>query len=125
MPTPLLDPAECQRVLDVHTANARRHAKTYAELGKEPTWVTRRLQRAKKIGLYPSPEASAQGARLGYAPENDLTHTVPDGYMLKGASTLYDADGTLKLQWVKSQVDYERQMEMFKEAVAEMAVSLP
>src|SRR3990167_6598489 len=94
MPTPILDPAECQRVLDIHTANARRHVKTCEHFDKKPQWVTRRLTRAKEMGLEPSPSAAAQGARFGYAPEHDLTHTVPDGYALKGASTLYDGMAT-------------------------------
>ncbi|MCR4341662.1 MAG: DUF6378 domain-containing protein [Gemmatimonadaceae bacterium] len=33
MATPLLDPDECQRALDLHTANGRRHEKTAQELG--------------------------------------------------------------------------------------------
>lgn len=40
----------------------------------------------------------------GFAPENDLTHPVPDTHIAKGVSTMYDANGDVKLQWVKSDV---------------------
>ena len=122
MPTPTLDPAECQRVLDVHTANARAHGKTCEQLGKNGTWVSRRLMRAKALGLEPNSASKAQAARYGYSPEHDMTKTVPDGYFVKGVSTYYDSEGEPKGQWVKSSIDHERQMEIFREAVAVLAL---
>jgi hypothetical protein len=38
----------------------------------------------------------------GYNPDYDLQHPVPEGMGLKGVSTLYDAEGNVKVQWVKS-----------------------
>ena len=49
----------------------------------------------------------------------------PDGYRVKGTSTLYDADGEMKLEWVKLDADQERQAELFREAIKEMAAELP
>jgi hypothetical protein len=46
-------------------------------------------------------------AKRGYAPESDLTHPVAQGQFLKGASTLYDDEGNIKQQWVKSQADLQ------------------
>ena len=40
---------------------------------------------------------------------------IPDGYKLKGKSTLLDSDGNAKIQWVKTEVDKERQEEMMRE----------
>lgn len=68
---------------------------------------------------------AADAVRRGLSPEHDLTHIVPDGYRLKGASTLYGADGEAKLQWVKSQADEQRQQEIFRQAVAAMVDYLP
>lgn len=59
-------------------------------------------------------------ARKGYAPECDLNHIVPDGYALKGTSTLYNKDGDLSLQWVKTDTDRLRQQEMVLELIAAM-----
>jgi len=59
----------------------------------------------------------SRAARNGYSPDHDMTHPVPDGFQVKGVSTLYDADGNAKAQWVKSQADKERQEEMMREAI--------
>lgn len=45
---------------------------------------------------------------------------APDGWRVKGTSTLYDADGNAKLQWVKTTADMERQRELMAAAVAAM-----
>jgi len=50
---------------------------------------------------------------------------VPDGYQIKGTSTLYDADGEAKLQWVKTSADADRQKEMFAAAIEEMKADVP
>lgn len=63
---------------------------TARALGLDPAGVLRRITRLK--------------AR-GYNPENDQRHPVPEGQMLKGVSTLYDDQGNVKIQWVKSQGD--------------------
>lgn len=63
-----------------------------------------------------------KAAMRGYAPDHDLTHPVPDGFKLRGTSTLYDAQtGDAKIQWVKSEADKERQLEIFREAVSAMS----
>lgn len=66
-----------------------------------------------------------RAARQGYSPEHDMTQPVPDGFHLKGTSTLYGADGNQKLQWVRSSINHERQREIFEEAVQGMAETLP
>jgi len=66
-----------------------------------------------------------KAAKMGYAPEHDMTRTVPDGYTVKGISTLYGADGIQKAQWVKSSVDRERMEEIMREGFAAMAEDLP
>lgn len=64
-------------------------------------------------------------ARHGHAPEHDMTKTVPDGYTVKGTSTLYDDAGQPKIQWVKTQVDHQRQLEMMQEAIEALCEDLP
>ena len=59
-------------------------------------------------------------ARQGYAPEHDMVKTCPDGYFVKGVSTLYTngEDGTqISAQWVKTQADAQRQAEIVQELV--------
>jgi hypothetical protein len=65
-------------------------------------------------------EAKAKLASQGYAPEHDMVKTCPDGYFVKGVSTLYTQgeNGTqVAAQWVKTQADAKRQAELIQEAV--------
>lgn len=64
-------------------------------------------------------------ALKGYSPAHNMTHTVPDGYKVKGVSTLYRDDGTVAQQWVKSSADAERQLAMMREAIDAMTCDLP
>ena len=51
-----------------------------------------------------------KAALAGHAPENDMTHPSPPGFNVKGTSTLYDDDGNMRLQWVKTQQDKDAQI---------------
>jgi hypothetical protein len=67
----------------------------------------------------------AKAARQGYSPQHDLTHIVPDGFTVKGTSTLYDEGGKPRLQWVKSNADQARREQIIREAYEAMADELP
>lgn len=56
-------------------------------------------------------------ALKGVGHGRDVSHIVPDGYRVKGTSALTDAAGNIKLQWVKTDVDNERQLEMMRAVV--------
>ena len=49
---------------------------------------------------------------------------APDGYEIKGTSTLVDADGNTVVQWIKTGIDRERQEAMFREMVAGMVAEI-
>lgn len=66
-----------------------------------------------------------RAARQGWSPEHDMKKTVPDGYHVKGTSTLYDEHGKAKLQWVKSSIDAKRQKELMREAIEALTEDLP
>lgn len=74
-----------------------------------------------------------KAAKQGWAPKHDMTKTVPEGYTVKGTSTLYNADGEVAAQWVKSTLDGDKLLERvtaiieaFKEEVpAPKLVKLP
>ena len=68
----------------------------------------------------------ARAAGQGYSPDHDMTHPVPDGFRLKGTTSLYNMEtGEGKLQWVKTEADKERQAEIFREAVKALASDIP
>jgi hypothetical protein len=56
------------------------------------------------------------------AKEHDYGNkAVPPGFGIKGVSQLVDADGNIKVQWIKSVADKESQLEMLAEAVDGLA----
>jgi hypothetical protein len=62
-------------------------------------------------------------ASKGFSPKHDMIHTVPDGYKVKGTSTLYK-DGAPVIQWVKSDADKERQLQIVLEAIENASESI-
>lgn len=50
----------------------------------------------------------------------DVSNLVPDGYKVKGTSTLTDEFGNTKMQWVKTDIDAERQVEAMRAVVEAM-----
>jgi hypothetical protein len=83
-------------------------------------------QAAKKLGIDRVTlrehvrKVQARAAIRGWSPENDMVKTVPEPYVVKGTSTLYDEDGKQKLQWVKTSLEHEKLIAMMREVVSEM-----
>ena len=61
-----------------------------------------------------------KAAIQGLSPAHDMTHTVPDGFKVKGVSTYYNNEGKPSGQWVKSQVDADRMQELQRAAIEAM-----
>lgn len=83
---------------------------TATHFGMNPRTISRRIKRL---------------ALRGHSPEHDMTKTVPDGFRVKGVSSLYNKDGVLSAQWVKSTSDSERQYQMMLEAVSALSDDIP
>lgn len=60
----------------------------------------------------------------GYSPDHDMIHAVPDGYIAKGVSTYYNADGKATAQWVKSSVDEQRRKAIIEESYKTMIAGM-
>ena len=87
--------------------------KIAAAIGDDPGAIRKAIRAIK-----------GRAAKSGHAPEHDMHHTVPDGYAVKGTSTLYK-EGQPVLQWVKTNQDADRQLELMKEAIAALCEDLP
>ena len=77
--------------------------------------ITRRslqLTLARLVGM---------AARRGLSAEHGMTHSVPDGYEVRGVSTLYGPDGKVSQQWVKSRLRDDDAAKAMREAIEEMA----
>jgi len=89
-------------------------AKAAQALGQNIRTVKRKLANVKK-----------RAAKQGYSPDHGMVHTVPEGYFVKGVSTLYGDDGEIKAQWVKSNADMERLRLACDEALEAFLETLP
>jgi len=58
-----------------------------------------------------------RAAKMGYAPDADMTKPTTGPFVVKGTSTLYDEEGKPKIQWVKTALDKEAQLEIMRQAV--------
>jgi hypothetical protein len=76
------------------------------ELGMNIGGASEALQAVKK-----------KAAKVGYAPEHDWTKPVPEGYVAKGVSTYYNAEGKPSGQWVKASLSHEALVEAMREAI--------
>jgi hypothetical protein len=74
-----------------------------------PNRILKRINSLRKKGLLPL----------------DSGNYVSSGEVLKGSSTLYDEDGNIKLQWVKTDVEKQSIIETIKELVATYVEELP
>jgi len=66
-----------------------------------------------------------KAAKHGYAPDFGMVHAVPEPFIVKGHSTLYDKDGNTKLQWVKTTVEDTKIQQMMLEAIEALKEDIP
>lgn len=84
--------------------------KAAAVLGRTPNSVKKIYERVK-----------TKAAKRGWSPAHGMTKVVPPTHFVKGTSTLYDGDGKIALQWVKSEADREtmrKAMQVFADELA-------
>lgn len=84
--------------------------KTALSLGANKRTVERAISAVKKKAVL-----------KGYSPQHDMTHAVPDPFVVKGVSTYYNAEGIPTGQWVKSSLDQEKYAELMKEVVSSLS----
>ena len=66
-----------------------------------------------------------RAALHGYSPQHDMLRIVPEPFIVRGHSTLYDADGKPKLQWVKTSLDQQKLNEMAQAILVGMKDEIP
>lgn len=91
-------------ILKAVNSNGGSRKKAAKSLGISASAVSKTISRVNK-----------RAAVQGYAPEHDMNHIVPDGFIVKGVSTYYDMDGYVKGQWVKSAIDTSKLKELLED----------
>jgi hypothetical protein len=80
-----------------------------AETTIRPGKIKQRIANLKRKGVLPL----------------DSGNVVDSSTVLKGTSTLYGSDGSIKQQWVKSDVPKEQFLEAFEDAISDLASGIP
>lgn len=65
--------------------------------------------------------AKRRAAMQGYSPEFGMTVPVPEPFIVRGTSTLYDEDGKQRMQWVKTRLDDAKVEEAMRVAIEALA----
>jgi len=108
--------AFCETERQRQVIEMRLHGLSVREIANEIGIAGRNVQQiCKRVRIL--------AASKGFSPEHDMIHTVPDGYKVKGTSTLYK-DGAPVIQWVKSDADKERQLQIVLEAIENASESI-
>ena len=81
----------------------------YPDMELKPNKILARLERYRTKGLLPL----------------DSGNSVSAGEVLRGTSTLYTAEGNVKLQWVKTDVPKEQALSAFSDAIDNLVSRLP
>lgn len=81
----------------------------YSDYSVRASRITARISKLRQRGVLPL----------------DSGNYVSTGEVLQGSSTLYDEAGEIKLQWVKTDVLKETQLETLRELVDSLVVELP
>lgn len=84
------------------------------QLGVVPLTLKRALQLLRQ-----------KAVTQGHSPEHDMTHTVPDGFTVRGVSTYYDEEGKVRGQWVKSSADDRARMRAVEQAIEALVQDVP
>jgi hypothetical protein len=66
-----------------------------------------------------------RAALQGYSPESGMTVNIPSPYVVRGTSTLYNAEGDIKQQWVKTKLDDQHRTKLIYDAIEEALVAVP
>lgn len=54
-----------------------------------------------------------------------VKHFVPDGYVVKGTSSFVNEEGQVSRQWIKTEIDKDRQAELLQAAIDAFASEIP
>lgn len=95
------------------------------EQGLNQTEIGRQLGITRETVKSTLKTIKTRAAKQGYSPGHDMVHTVPDGFKVKGVSTYYNDEGKPVGQWVKSQSDEKRQIEIMLERLDAAMDSIP
>lgn len=64
-------------------------------------------------------------ALKGYSPQHGMTKVCPDGFQVRGVSTLYDGEGNIRSQWYKTSPDWDARLKIIEATCEALAADVP
>lgn len=111
MPTPPVSDETLRETVDAYIRCNYNIKDTILDLRSSYSTVKRHLAEAQRRGIG--------------VPNGEIVSPPPLGYEVKGTSTLVDADGTIKAQWVKTDASKQAQQEALEAAMEALAEKVP
>ena len=108
-----------RELLEYATGASREKLELWIELGSSE-------KAAKALGVTPSVVREARyrveraAAKKGFTPEADHSRFIPEGQKYKGQSVMVDEEGNVKLRWIKTDEDKQRQEDAIREVMDEL-----
>jgi hypothetical protein len=116
----------CQQVVDALGECGGSRVRAAEKLGMTTRCLANYIRRATALGLEVPPAVRNPAAAEWLRKEVEAAHaSAPDGYLVKGVSTLHGPEGEVKQQWIKTNVDEERRMKLIQAAVEEACAKIP
>lgn len=113
-------------VLAALERNGGSRIKAAAELNIGVRHVFKKLELARKRGqAIPPPPVYSPSTEHLIELTQPAHEAAPEGYVIRGVSTLVGAEGEVKQQWVKTQIDDERRMKLIEAAIHDLCVDIP
>jgi len=113
---------ECRQAMDAYE-QAGSQLKAALLLGISRSAFQNRLEVAQARGI--GSTESQLRTKQGNNPEYDLDHVVPSPLVLRGSSSLYNKNGELQLQWIKTKLDDKKVEDAIRAAITTLSESLP
>jgi hypothetical protein len=114
---------------DALVRNGGSRTKTAADLGVDIRNVYRGLKKAKKYGLELPQSPHVAGREVHAIEQVEPSHNdaAPDGFSVRGVSTLRDGEGNVVAEWTKTQAEPgdAKRLEMLRAAVEELKSEIP
>lgn len=109
----MIDP----RLKDFGTARQAEIIQKVIDCGGNKSQAANELKIHRKVVQNAIKSAERRAALQGYSPAHDMIHPVPTGFSVKGVSTLYNGEGQVAAQWVKSRQEDGEAEEALREFI--------
>lgn len=108
-----------------NTDHQKKIIQAWEEAGHDFAGAAHALELSRSSVRHTVLRVKAIAASRGHAPEHDMTRTCPESFLVRGVSTLYDKEGKQAAQWVKTQINPQKYVELLQASVKAAMEEIP